>query len=82
MKGNKPLQYSRRHNRPCNHAMQRLFDGSLHFVFLYKKAAKLQIAMDGIKWPGAAREEDNSLLIRKRANVGRQDCGDSSGGEA
>ena len=62
--------------------MQSLLDGCLYCVFLYKKAAKTQIAMDGIQWPGAAREEDNSLLIRKQANVGRQDCGDSSGGEA
>ena len=62
--------------------MQSLLDGCLYFVFSYKKAAKLQIAMDGIKWPGAAREENNSFCIRKKANVGRQDFGDSSGGEA
>ena len=62
--------------------MQSLFDGCLYFVLLYKKAAKPQIAMDGIKWPGAAREENNIRLYGQKIIVGKQDSLISSGGEA
>jgi len=49
---------------------------------LLKEAAKTQTAMDGIKWPGAAREENNIRLYGQKIIVGKQDSLISSGGEA